>query len=89
MIFFLGPQIFSGGVCAIAGSVFPFPAHFQTQSQQSHASSLAEICLDWEQSFEMEINSGESQQHGEDTLEDCEGNAGGHKIFSQDPSEIN
>lgn len=37
----------------------------------------------------MEINSSESQQHGKDTLGDCKGNAGGHKIFSQDPSEIN
>lgn len=41
------------------------------------------------QSFEMEINSSESQQHGEDSLEDCKGNAGGQKIFSQDPSEVN
>lgn len=46
MIFFGSPQIFSGGICAIAGSVFPSQAHIQTQSQQCHASSLAEICLE-------------------------------------------
>lgn len=79
----------SGGICTVAGYVFPSPAYLQTESEQSHVSSLAEICLDWGQSFEMEINSSEFQQHGEDTLEDCKGNAGGHKIFSQDPLEIN
>ncbi|TRZ27104.1 hypothetical protein HGM15179_000149 [Zosterops borbonicus] len=80
-----------GTVAAVTqqGAGSQVKVYLQTQSEQYHVSSLAEICLDWGQSFEMEIDSNESQQHGEDTLEDCKGNAGGRKIFSQDPSEIN
>lgn len=91
VIFFLkSTDTFWGYLCCCRICVsLPSCVCISRHSEQSHVSSLAVKCLDWGQSFEMEINSSESQQHEEDTLEDCKGNAGGHKIFSQDPSEIN